>query len=144
MKDTLVISFLVTFNEDVINFNAEDDLLIIETGGLTHTGVTITPDLVEPNRIYQVDVLNVSNEGTMALDVKTWTRDWTEAGCSMHLETSEFIEAYRGKVLGKDPKEVTAIEAGDVLFVLFSMLDEKGIKPSDVLELLEKKCFFRW
>jgi len=58
---------------------------------------------------------------------KGWDLDWSNGGCYLHLEASEFIEALRGKK--SDPKK----EAADVLFMLFAMAQEHGIKPSEIL-----------
>ena len=55
-----------------------------------------------------------------------WARGWTAAGCCLHLEASEFIEACRGKQ--GDPVE----EAGDVLFVLLSMAADYGIGIDEI------------
>lgn len=63
-----------------------------------------------------------------------WRRDWEGAGCNLHLEASEFIEALRGKG-GSSPVE----EAGDVLFVLLSTLVAHNIPVADVLASLEVK-----
>lgn len=63
---------------------------------------------------------------------RKWKRDWTNGGVYLHLEASEFIEALRGK---GDPEE----EAGDVLFVLTSMMEEAGLEPERVLARLEEK-----
>jgi len=61
-----------------------------------------------------------------------WKRTWLAAGCYLHLEVSEFIEALRGK------GESTPVEeAADVLFVLFSTLKAHDIEPSEVLEVLD-------
>lgn len=49
-----------------------------------------------------------------------WERNWSNGGCYLHLEVSEFIEALRGK--GKIPDE-----AGDVFFVFLAMLLEHKI-----------------
>lgn len=66
-------------------------------------------------------------------DAKGWRRDWREGGCCLHLEVSEYIEALRGKRGG------TIEEAGDVLFVLLSMLRHSGIDVGDVLLALDDK-----
>ena len=55
-----------------------------------------------------------------------WDRGWSNGGCYLHLEVSEFIEALRGK---GDPVE----EAGDVLFVLLSMLKYANIDLDKVI-----------
>lgn len=59
-----------------------------------------------------------------------WGRDWREGGCYLHLESSEFTEALRGK---GDPEK----EAADVLFVLASTCAANGIDFIKVLERFE-------
>lgn len=61
-----------------------------------------------------------------------WGRGWSEGGCYLHLEASEFIEAVRGK--GNKLEE-----AGDVLFVFLSMLIDAGIDPEAVLAQCDRK-----
>lgn len=65
---------------------------------------------------------------------KGWDRTWGQGGCYLHLESSEFVEALRGKG-DNTPVE----EAGDVMFVLFSMLANYNLKPSDALNALDAK-----
>lgn len=67
--------------------------------------------------------------------VKGWKRNWSNGGCYLHLEVSEFIEALRGK--GQDSP---AEEAADILFILLSMLRAHDISPAEVLQILDKKC----
>ena len=70
-----------------------------------------------------------------------WDRGWQEGGCAMFLEVAEFIEALRGK-----GDETATSEAGDILFVLLSMLEHRGIPAmaavvsckAKVLRLMEK------
>ena len=63
-----------------------------------------------------------------------WKKDWANGGCYLHLESSEFIEALRGK--GESPP---AEEAGDVLFALFTMMGYYKIPISEVLHHLDRK-----
>lgn len=63
-----------------------------------------------------------------------WDRDWKQAGVMLHLEVSEFIEALRGKDDGN-----VIEEAGDVLFVLLSILQAQNISIMDVIASLESK-----
>lgn len=77
----------------------------------------------------------VAAKARRVCEVKGWKRNWSNGGCYLHLEVSEFIEALRGK--GKDSP---ADEAADVLFVLLSMLHYEGISSQEVLEILDKKC----
>ncbi len=71
--------------------------------------------------------------------LRGWSRKWDKGGCYLHLESSEFIEALRGK-----GTESPTSEAGDVLFVLFSMIAEEGIKIEDVLASMNEKMTKRW
>lgn len=57
-----------------------------------------------------------------------WSTHWTHRGAYLHLESSELIEAVRGK--RGDPK----LEAADVLIVLMSITESNRIKFSDVFE----------
>ena len=68
-----------------------------------------------------------------ACDQEGWARGWEVAGCCLHLESSEFIEACRGKQ--GDPVE----EAGDVLFVLLSMAADYGITIDEIARKLIAK-----
>ncbi len=65
-------------------------------------------------------------------DQRDWSRHWNPAGCYLHLEVFEFIEALRGK---GDSKPVS--EAADVLFVLLSMCLNNGISLDDLYKELE-------
>lgn len=56
---------------------------------------------------------DISKRAKRISDDMGWRRDWLEAGCYLHLEASEYVEALRGK--GDSPP---ASEAADVLFVL--------------------------
>lgn len=74
-------------------------------------------------------VLNVRAVGAEAWAIskeRGWGRGWSGGGCYLHLESSEFIEALRGK---GNPVE----EAGDVFFVFLSMMIDAGIDPNDAL-----------
>ena len=81
---------------------------------------------------------NINELADKAIEVcrhHEWKRTWSNAGCYLHLEVSEFIEALRGK-----GDESPASEAGDVLFVLLSMLRAHGIELGEVFDHLNKKC----
>lgn len=64
----------------------------------------------------------------------SWRRDWLSAGCYLHLECSELIEALRGK--GKESAEH---ELGDVLFILLSMARHYGIDIDNALKKVEQR-----
>lgn len=63
-----------------------------------------------------------------------WGLDWKNRGVILHLEASELIEAIRGK--GKSTIEA---EAGDVLFVLLSILGHHNIAFEEVVATIEAK-----
>ena len=65
---------------------------------------------------------------------RNWSLDWTCRGAYLHLESSELIEALRGK--RGDPKA----EAADVLLVLMSITENAGIPWGDVLEQVAATC----
>lgn len=62
-----------------------------------------------------------------------WDRHWKQSGVMLHLEVSEFIEALRGK--RGNPIE----EAGDIIFVLLSILEGYNIPIAAVLASVETK-----
>lgn len=62
-----------------------------------------------------------------------WNKDWLGGGCYIHLETSEFIEALRGK--GGDPLD----ELGDVLFTLVAVADYYGLDIMDAIAMGREK-----
>ncbi|NOY81101.1 MAG: hypothetical protein GXP31_08865 [Kiritimatiellaeota bacterium] len=61
------VSFTVHFDKPVIGFDAEDDLDIIETGTVAHTGATIAA--ARDGESYTVDVTGVTGDGTLAITV---------------------------------------------------------------------------
>lgn len=65
-----------------------------------------------------------------ACNKKGWKRNWSNGGCYLHLEASEFIEALRGK--GERYSE-----AADVLFVLLAMFRHHDMDISDVFQSLD-------
>ena len=81
------------------------------------------------------DVQSLANKAHEVCRIRGWKRDWKDGGIQLHLEASEFIEALRGK-----GKSTPAEEAGDVLFVLLSMITENGTMIQDVLNALDEKC----
>ncbi len=56
-----------------------------------------------------------------------WKKDWSNGGCYIHLEASEFIESLRCK---GDPVD----ELGDLLMCIFSVCRNYNIKPSDAIK----------
>lgn len=77
---------------------------------------------------------DVMKKALQVCEHKGWERTWVKAGCYLHLEASEFIEALRGKG-DSSPAE----EAGDVLFVLLSMMEANGVDLDEALRILDRK-----
>ena len=78
---------------------------------------------------YEKDYIN--SISTDVLDVcknKNWSVDWSARGCYLHLESSELIEAVRGK------RGDVLSEAADVLIVLMSITENAGIEFYDVID----------
>lgn len=61
-----------------------------------------------------------------------WSLHWTARGAYLHLESSELIEALRGK--HGDPLS----EAADVLIVLMSITENHGLRWDDVMDQVER------
>ena len=57
---------------------------------------------------------------------RKWKKDWSNGGCYLHLEASEFIESLRGK--GGVPEE----EAADVIITLFALIGSNNVNPEMV------------
>ena len=62
-----------------------------------------------------------------------WSMHWTCRGAYLHLESSELIEAWRGK--GGSP----IFEAADVLIVLMSIIGAMGSAWNEVMEAAQDK-----
>jgi len=62
-------------------------------------------------------------------DKHNWKHGWSARGCYLHLESSELIEALRGK--GGNPTD----EAGDVLGVLMSIIITENLDWNKVLDM---------
>lgn len=70
----------------------------------------------------------------MVCRVKRWDTGWSARGCYLHLESSELIEALRGK--GDSSREE---EAADVLLVLLSIIGAHELNRVQMMTLLEAK-----
>lgn len=66
-SNTDKVSFFITFDEAVQNFDAAADVVINTTGGLTTSGVTVTGSLSS----YVATVTGISGNGTLTLAVST-------------------------------------------------------------------------
>ena len=67
---------------------------------------------------------------------REWPLHWTHRGAYLHLESSELIEAIRGK--RGEPVD----EAGDVLLVLMSITEHEGIPFTQVIESAKEKLAY--
>ena len=78
-------------------------------------------------------------EQNLAIDVlqmcltRGWSLTWESRGANLHLEASELIEAIRGKH-GSIIKE-----AADVLIVLMSITESRGLVWNDVIAAAQTK-----
>lgn len=89
---------------------------------------------MEPTKLKDLtDIESLAAEVVEVCDLRGWSLHWTERGAYLHLESSELIEAVRGK--HGDPTK----EAGDVLFVLLSLVQPKGITFASVIAALQEK-----
>lgn len=79
-----------------------------------------------------VDLQELADQAWQKCQEEGWGRDWKHAGAYLHLESSEFVEALRGK-RGDAEKE-----AADILFVLLSTLASRGIRMKNVVEKLRR------
>lgn len=84
---------------------------------------------IRPATVQDLEIL--TKRCVDACDREGWERGWTEGGCYLHLEASEFIESIRGKK--GEPK----LEAADILFVLLSIMAHHNVKIEDVLNSLD-------
>lgn len=82
----------------------------------------------------EITLESVTEKAVQLCGQRGWVRDWRQGGVHLHLEASEFIEALRGK--GDEPPQS---EAGDVLFVLFTLLVAHGLSPRGALQDLNAK-----
>lgn len=73
------------------------------------------------------EVLDLPARVLAMCKARGWSLHWTHRGAYLHLESSELIEALRGK--RGDPTG----EAADVLLVLMSITEANGIAWEDVL-----------
>ena len=92
---------------------------------MRQTAVTVDSDL----RGYSMDEVDKFAEEVYDFTVNKmgWKKDWSNGGCYIHLEASEFIEFLRCK---GDPVD----ELGDLLMCIFSVCRNYNIKPSDAIE----------
>lgn len=73
-----------------------------------------------------------------------WKRDWVHGGSYLHLESSEFMEALRGKRTKSEAELIdlganeAECEAADVLFVLLSMVAANRLSLRRILYRLDK------
>lgn len=84
------------------------------------------------------DYLNLlSEQCNLTAKENNWKSDWSEGGCYLHLESSEFIESLRGKA------GTPEFEAADILFMLLSMCHEYNVNIKIILKELENIILHR-
>ena len=84
---------------------------------------------------YRGTLGELADKATDVCKHQGWDRGWSNGGCHLHLEVSEFIEALRGKG-AHTPTE----EAADVLFVILSMCRANGIDLEEVRQYFHRRC----
>jgi hypothetical protein len=115
------------------------------TGALVDAETNEAHDVCVPERIlasetpgdtYHVkgDMQAVIRDCLDVCALRGWSLHWTARGAYLHLESSELIEAWRGK-----GKSTVAQEAGDVLLVLFSILGASETRWDDALRCATEK-----
>lgn len=97
-----------------------------EIGGISVERVTFYAHPVQQEAASQ-DALGLPARVLAMCKARGWSLHWTHRGAYLHLESSELIEALRGK--RGDPLG----EAADVLLVLMSITEANGMAWSDVL-----------
>lgn len=80
------------------------------------------------------DALELPAQVVVMCKRRGWSMHWTHRGAYLHLESSELIEAIRGK--RGDPLK----EAADVLLVLMSITEYAGISWASVVAQAQSKC----
>lgn len=81
-----------------------------------------------------IDTEALASDVLTMCEKRGWSLHWTHRGAYLHLESSELIEAIRGK--HGDPLG----EAGDVLLVLMSITQYHGIPWHEVERAARLKC----
>lgn len=103
---------------------------------ITYDGQVLDPTKVVRQSLKATDADSVRLTPGRTVDVckkRGWSLHWTAGGAYLHLESSELIEALRGK--HGDPTK----EAGDVLIVLTSITENAGIQWEDVVQAANEK-----
>lgn len=77
-----------------------------------------------------MDLDQLAADALKLCNKRKWDRDWESGGVYLHLESSEFVEALRGK--RGDPLS----EAADVLFVLMSTMAHHGLSIDEAINTL--------
>lgn len=81
-----------------------------------------------------IDTTALASDVLTVCERRGWSMHWTHRGAYLHLESSELIEAIRGK--HGNP----LAEAGDVLLVLMSITQYHGIPWGEVERAARLKC----
>lgn len=92
-----------------------------------------SPNLKNVSTSYIDDLESLASQVVAVCQHRGWSLHWTERGAYLHLESSELIEAVRGK------RGDIAKEAGDVLFVLLSILQPNEVAFGDAVDALRGK-----
>lgn len=80
-----------------------------------------------------IDLKSWADRAENLCKIRGWGTDWERRGVYLHLEVSELIEAIRGKHGDK------VEEAGDVFFVLMSLINSNEIDTEQMMKVLDAK-----
>ena len=80
-----------------------------------------------------MNIAILSNRIAKACKKRKWKKDWSNGGCYLHLEASEFIESLRGK--GGSPED----EAADVFITLMALIGANNVDADLVKERIYDK-----
>lgn len=80
-----------------------------------------------------MNIKEMSHRIANACCKRGWRKDWSNGGCYLHLEVSEFIEALRGK--NGSPEE----EAADVFITLMALIGANNVNAESVRRHIESK-----
>ncbi len=81
--------------------------------------------------------VKIDDLAVLVLDVckrRGWSLHWESRSAHLHHESTELMEAVRGK------HGNVLEEAGDVLFVLMSITETRGIRFSEVVAQVQRKA----
>jgi len=88
-----------------------------------------------------IDLNGMAARVVAMCEQRLWSMHWTHRGAYLHLESSELIEAVRGKRSRSEHERVQRVkeEAADVLLVLMSITENAGVPFESVVREAQQK-----